>query len=213
MAAAASDVPQLKLKISCGGFPHPLQTPPCEKIAIEIAAFLTSNGVPAEPTLPKGMGAAAGGPELLKAASLLVKSAQALSKTRAAMIRRQVRSSLPQLTIRLESSIEPERNSWNLPTAIQAKNVLAILGELSTFLRREYPLIEFSYVVDAAAEAGSWANVLVADDRLTYSLLSRLIKKTDPKAASQKIWLSVGRHWWCPWGWIDSKKYPWGDAE
>lgn len=48
-------------------------------------------------------------------------------------------------------------------------------------LRREYPLVEFSYD-SAAAGTNSWVNVFTADDRLIYSVLHRLTRKVEPKS-------------------------------
>jgi hypothetical protein len=208
LAASVTDIPELKLEISCTGFPHAMQEPPRDEIVAKVVEFLVSNGVPAERGVPRGIGAAAGGPELIKAASLMVKGAKVLAKMRAEMARRQVRSYLPSLTVRLESSVETDRSEWKLQTALQAADVLSVLGELSTFLRREYPLVEFSYFVSAAAGSGSWINIFTPDDRLTYSLLRRLIGKIGRKPTAQWIRLHVRRPWWFPWGRISSKKGP-----
>lgn len=144
--------------------------------------------------------------------SLSITVASMLAKIRGDKARRQVRGHLPGLTVRLESSVEKSRSERKLPTAIQAANILAALSELSTLLRREYPLGEFNYF-SAATGAGSWVNVFTADDRLTYSGLHRLIGKMDAKSTGQWIRVSLRGPWWCPWGWISLKSAPLDDAE
>lgn len=213
MAASVTDVPKLTLEISCTGFPHGTQDPPRDEIVAKVVEFLAANGMPAEPGTPNGIGAAAGVPELLKAVSLSMKAGRILAKIRAERARRQVRDHLPTLTVRLESSVERGRSEWALPAAIHAANILATLGELSTLLRREYPLVEFNYFISAATGTGSWVNVSAADDRLTYSVVHRLIRKIDSKSTGQWTRVSFRRQWWCPWGWISSKSAPLDDAE
>ncbi|MDQ1060357.1 hypothetical protein QFZ23_004258 [Arthrobacter globiformis] len=209
MAAAITDIPKLTLEISCTGFPHTMHEPPRDEIVSSITNFLATNGVSAGPGIAPGIGAAAGGPEVVKAAAgLSISMAKMLAKMQAERARRRVRHHLPKLTVRLESSIDVSRSGWKLPTAIPAADIVALLAEVSVMLRDDYPLVEFDYFIGGVVGAGSWANVFVPDDRLTYSVLHRLIKKLDAESRGQWFRISVRRAWWFPWGWITSNKQP-----
>jgi hypothetical protein len=209
LAAAVTDLPKLTLEISCAGFPHTVHAPPRDEIVSRIVGFLAINGVSAGPGIPPGIGAAAGGPEVVKAAAgLSISMAKMLAKMQAEKARRRVRRHLPKLTVRLESSVDVSRSGWKLPTAIPAANIVALLAELSVMLRDDYPLVEFDYYLGGTAGSGSWANIFLPDDRLTYSVLHRLIKKLDAESTGQWFRISVRRPWWFPWGWITSNKQP-----
>lgn len=190
-----------------------MQKPPLDGVTATVVEFFSTNGVPAKPGMPRGIGAAAGIPEIVKAVSLSITITRMVAKIRAARARRLVRDRLLSLTLRLESSVEPSRSTWGRPTAIQAANILAALGEVSTLLRREYPLIEFSYFVAGAAGADSWVNVTVADDRLTYSTLHALMRKVGAQPSRQWTRVTLTRPWWCPWGWIRSESVPINEKE
>ena len=186
-----------------------MHEPPRDEIVSSIANFLATNGVTAGPGIAPGIGAAAGGPEVVKAAAgLSISMAKMLAKMQAERARRRVRRHLPKLTVRLESSVDVSRHGWKLPTAIPAADILALLAEVSVMLRDDYPLVEFDYFIGGAVGAGSWANICVPDDRLTYSVLHRIIKKLDAQSTGQWFRISVRRPWWFPWGWITSNKQP-----
>jgi hypothetical protein len=209
VAAAITDIPKLTLEISCTGFPHMVHVPPRDEIVLRIVNFLAANGVSAGSGIAPGIGAAAGGPEVVKAAAgLSISMAKMLANMQAERARRRVRRHLPNLTIRLESSVDVSRNEWKLPTALPAANVVALLPEVSVMLRDDYPLVEFDYFIGGAVGTGSWANILLTDDRLTYSVVHRIIKKFGAESTGQWFRISVRRPWWFPWGWITSNRQP-----
>jgi hypothetical protein len=209
VAAAIADIPKLTLEVSCTGFPHTVHVPPRDEIVSSIVNFLATNGVTSGSGIAPGIGAAAGGPELVKAAAgLSISMAKMLAKMQAERARRRVRRHLPNLTIRLESSVDVSRSEWKLPTALPAANIVALLAEVSVMLRDDYPLVEFDYLIGGAVGSGSWVNIFVPDDRLTYSVVHRLIKKLGAESTGQWFRISVRRPWWFPWGWITSNGQP-----
>lgn len=172
-----------------------------EQIAGIIAEFLRTNGIDAQRGLAKGIGATSGIPEAIKTVGLAIKVGKAISSFLAKRARRNVRKSMALVTVTLQSTVVPATAGYPY-TALQAVELVAILVELSSFLRQEYPLIEFRYEIAAAKGNEAWVSVVVIDDVLSYGLLFRLMKKISAKKTQRWTMLSVTTPKLFPWGWI-----------
>lgn len=140
--------------------------------------------------------------------SWVIKLHGAVDKFLANRARKLVRSALPLANVRFDSSVELARDQWGQATAIQAQEALALLGELSMVLRRDFPLFNFEYTVSAAKGNEGWVNVTVGDEHVTYSMIHRLRRKVMSRNTQQWGILKLRSPWWFPWGLITLQTKP-----
>lgn len=181
-----------------------------DKMSLKIIDFLQQHGVNAKYAVPPQSGVQTGGigetaVTAIKIGKILFNTVKWIQEFREGKADKTRRSFLPNVTVRIEASLSDGYGDPANENLEIAQHLVALLGNISDFVRKEFPMCRVEYLVVVPRGKRNCFSIHISDPKISSLRLLRVIRKLSKKKNTMKGCSVLFTKW--PWITISSKTH------
>lgn len=204
--AVAIETSQISVSCAAGSFYEALGAQPkwsnsydqCTKVSSSIASFLLEHGIIATSLPPGQFGSVSGGMSLILSTGKIALNLQRINKfvqqIREKFADKERNRLLPNIVVKLEILQEHRSSHYsNYEDVISAQQLIAIIKELSDFIKLKFPILRIEFLIVAPKGSNSCFSIYIPDDLVTNLNLMKVAKSMATENAKKFCTMKLER--------------------